>query len=117
MASGWDTELDKVNVSFTAPALAQSISCLAGPVGSTTQCAQFEIRPTQYVRASQYGLRPGDRVDLSIDLPEGAVPANAHFEQPAGPRRPQDRVSLTEPVHPLAVRENRRPVAGQSPGS
>ena len=79
--SGWDVPLDKVNVSFIAPEVTQAITCLAGPVGSTTPCDDSQIGHTQSIRAAHFGLKPGDRMDLSIKLPAGAVPASARVEQ------------------------------------
>lgn len=78
--SGWNVPVDKADISFIAPEVTQAITCLAGPVGSSTPCEDSQIGHTQSVRARHFGLKPGDRIDLSIKLRPGAVPANMRLE-------------------------------------
>ncbi|MER7010891.1 DUF2207 domain-containing protein [Saccharopolyspora sp. NPDC000359] len=81
VTGGWDVPVDRVEVSLLAPKVPQAIMCLAGPVGSTHRCDQYEISHTQEMRALTYGLEPGDRVDITFKLPAGTVPATAVTEE------------------------------------
>jgi hypothetical protein len=82
LASGWDTELNKLTASFIAPVpKASSVDCFAGPIGSSQQCSLSEVDHSGIVRVEQDGLKSGDRVDLAVQLPAGTVPANARFER------------------------------------
>lgn len=82
ITGGWDVPVDRVEMaSFLSPKVAQSIECLAGPVGSTSQCARFEIGHTQAVQATTFGLGPGERVDVALRIPVGTVPSNAVVDE------------------------------------
>jgi len=83
VAGGWSAELTKVTASFTAPTPeSSSVNCFAGPDGSSQRCSLSEVDDSGIVRVEQDGLKAGDRVDLAVRLPVGAVPANARFEEP-----------------------------------
>lgn len=85
VTGGWDVPVAEAEVSsFVTPAVPKAINCLAGPIGSDSQCDSFEIGHTQSVRAEKAGLRPGERVDLSVQLPAGTVPPNARIERNSG---------------------------------
>ena len=82
VSGGWDVPVDRVEVSsFLSPKVPLGIQCLAGVVGSEHQCDRFEISHTQSVRALTFGLAPGERVDILLNLPAGTVPANAVEEE------------------------------------
>ncbi|WP_246257309.1 DUF2207 domain-containing protein [Amycolatopsis anabasis] len=83
VASGWDADLSRLQVSFIAPAQSSTTDCFAGPIGSSARCTLAEVDHTGIVRVDQDGVRAGDRVDLVVGLPAGTVPANARFEQVA----------------------------------
>ncbi|GAA4612943.1 DUF2207 domain-containing protein [Saccharopolyspora hordei] len=78
---GWEVPVERVEVSMLAPKVPQAILCLAGPIGSTDRCDEFEITHTQEMRAVTSGLAPGDRVDITFALPAGTVPATAMTEE------------------------------------
>ncbi|MGP4019170.1 DUF2207 domain-containing protein [Saccharopolyspora sp. 5N708] len=82
VSGGWSVPVDRVEVaSLLSPKVPQDIMCLAGPAGSEKRCARFEITHTQAVHALTYGLRPGDRMDITFKIPAGTVPANAVTEE------------------------------------
>ncbi|MCI2417773.1 DUF2207 domain-containing protein [Saccharopolyspora sp. K220] len=82
VSGGWSVPVDRVEVaSLLSPRVPQNIMCLAGPVGSADRCARFEITHTQAVHALTYGLEPGDRMDITFNIPAGTVPANAVTEE------------------------------------
>jgi hypothetical protein len=74
--SGWDVPVDAFTATVEEPGQPQSITCLAGNVGSATDCAVARIDQSQVVRISQTGLHQGERIDVAVGLPAGSVPAN-----------------------------------------
>ncbi len=84
VAGGWDTELDKVAVSFSAPDSPTSVNCLAGPVGSSQPCTSADLADGKGVRAQEIKLAAGERVDLAIGLSAGVVPPNAVVVEQSG---------------------------------
>ncbi|NYH80036.1 hypothetical protein FHR84_003385 [Actinopolyspora biskrensis] len=80
-SGGWDVSVQRTRISFIAPKPARSIDCRAGPVGSDGKCTSFRIGTTRGPRAEHTELAEGDRIDFSVDLPEGTVPANAEFDE------------------------------------
>ncbi|MBB4686000.1 DUF2207 domain-containing protein [Amycolatopsis jiangsuensis] len=78
LTGGWDQDLDRVTVNFTASGVSTA-DCFAGAVGSARQCTFSEIGDRGVVHAEQDGLTHGDRMDLAVQLPAGALPANARF--------------------------------------
>ncbi|MER7077509.1 Predicted membrane protein [Saccharopolyspora kobensis] len=81
VSGGWNAPVSRVEVSLLSPKVPQAIMCLAGPLGSEHRCDQFEISHTQEMRAMTYGLAPGDRMDITFQLPAGTVPATAVTEE------------------------------------
>ncbi|RKT83255.1 Predicted membrane protein [Saccharopolyspora antimicrobica] len=81
VSGGWNVPVGRVEVSLLSPKVPQAIMCLAGPLGSEHRCDQFEISHTQEMRAMTYGLAPGDRMDITFQLPAGTVPATAVTEE------------------------------------
>jgi Predicted membrane protein (DUF2207) len=79
VASGWDVTIEKLTVSLVAPGRPQSITCLAGPAGSTRSCGLSQIGEGGVPTAEQEDLTAGERVDFAIGLPLGTVPVNAKF--------------------------------------
>ncbi|WP_090104881.1 DUF2207 domain-containing protein [Lentzea jiangxiensis] len=84
VAGGWDTELDKVSVSFSAPDSPTSVNCLAGPVGSSQPCTSADLADGKGVRAQEIKLGAGERVDVAIGLSAGVVPPNAVVVEQSG---------------------------------
>ncbi|MFD9705308.1 DUF2207 domain-containing protein [Lentzea sp. NPDC059081] len=84
VAGGWDTELDKVAVSFSAPDSPTSVNCLAGPVGSSQPCTSADLADGKGVRAQEIKLAVGERVDVAIGLSAGVVPPNAVVVEQSG---------------------------------
>nr|WP_089949564.1 DUF2207 domain-containing protein [Lentzea xinjiangensis] len=84
VAGGWDTELDKVAVSFSAPDSPTSVNCLAGPVGSSQPCTSADLADGKGVRAQEIKLAAGERVDVAIGLSAGVVPPNAVVVEQSG---------------------------------
>jgi hypothetical protein len=84
VAGGWDTELDKVAVTFSAPDSPTSVNCLAGPVGSSQPCTSADLADGKGVRAQEIKLGAGERVDVAIGLSAGVVPPNAVVVEQSG---------------------------------
>nr|WP_191304206.1 DUF2207 domain-containing protein [Lentzea cavernae] len=84
VAGGWDSELDKVAVSFSAPDSPTSVNCLAGPVGSSQPCTSADLADGKGVRAQEIKLGAGERVDVAIGLSAGVVPPNAVVVEQSG---------------------------------
>nr|WP_090059201.1 DUF2207 domain-containing protein [Lentzea fradiae] len=84
VAGGWDTELDKVAVSFSAPDSPTSVNCLAGPIGSSQPCTSADLADGKGVRAQEIKLAAGERVDVAIGLSAGVVPPNAVVVEQSG---------------------------------
>jgi hypothetical protein len=84
VAGGWDTELDKVAVTFSAPDSPTSVNCLAGPVGSSQPCTSADLADGKGVRAQEIKLGVGERVDVAIGLSAGVVPPNAVVVEQSG---------------------------------
>ncbi|GGU66579.1 hypothetical protein GCM10010178_68030 [Lentzea flava] len=84
VAGGWDTEVDKVTVSFSAPDSPTSVNCLAGPIGSSQPCTSADLADGKGVRAQEIKLGAGERVDVAIGLSAGVVPPNAVVVEQSG---------------------------------
>ncbi|MGW6444901.1 DUF2207 domain-containing protein [Lentzea sp. NPDC055074] len=84
VAGGWDAELDRVAVSFSAPDSPTSVNCLAGPVGSSQPCTSADLADGKGVRAQEIKLGAGERVDVAIGLSAGVVPPNAVVVEQSG---------------------------------
>jgi hypothetical protein len=80
LAGGWDTDLELVRASFAAPRIPDAVSCLAGPPGSDLRCGAAQIDHSGLTRFNQRNLPAGQRMDIGVELPAGAVPANARLE-------------------------------------
>jgi hypothetical protein len=80
VASGWDVDVVFLRASFIAPDPPDQIVCLAGALGSTSPCESAATDHGQVLRVVQQNLKAGNRVDLSVGLPAGTVPANARFD-------------------------------------
>ncbi|MFI5612355.1 DUF2207 family protein [Amycolatopsis sp. NPDC051903] len=79
VAAGWDTRLELLRATFAAPNLPDALTCLAGPPGSATPCGAAQLDHSGLTRVSVSKLAPGDRVELTAELPAGTVPANEHL--------------------------------------
>ncbi|GAA3541285.1 hypothetical protein GCM10022222_26100 [Amycolatopsis ultiminotia] len=80
LTGGWDQPLNRVTANFTANVPGVSTAdCFAGTTGSARQCTFSEVGDRGVVHAEQDGLARGDRMDLAVQLPAGAMPANARF--------------------------------------
>ncbi|ANN20371.1 hypothetical protein SD37_35490 [Amycolatopsis orientalis] len=80
VAGGWDTGLELVRASFAAPAIPNAVTCYAGPEGSRAHCGAAQIAHSGLTRFSQQNLAAGQRMEISVELPGGTVPANARLE-------------------------------------
>ncbi|SHG37313.1 DUF2207 domain-containing protein [Streptoalloteichus hindustanus] len=80
-SGGWNADLDKVTVSVVSPNPPRSITCLAGPPGSTNACDLSQIDGLQIARAQEIGLRAGQRMDVAVGVEAGTVAANARFDE------------------------------------
>ncbi len=80
LASGWDTKVRFLRASFVAPNQPESIVCLAGAFGTDSKCRSALTDSGQILRVVQEGLPVGERIDLTVNLPEGTVGANARFD-------------------------------------
>lgn len=81
VSGDWDVDVDTVIVTFAAPSPPSSVTCFAGPAGSSTACTVAQITDTQLTTAREIGLAAGERVDLAVGLPAGTVPANIRLEE------------------------------------
>ncbi|MGW4483443.1 DUF2207 family protein [Amycolatopsis sp. NPDC004368] len=74
LAGGWDTRLELLRATFAAPNLPDALTCLAGPPGSSAPCGAAQLDHSGLTRVSVSKLAPGDRVELTAELPAGTVP-------------------------------------------
>jgi hypothetical protein len=82
IAAGWDAKLGLLKASFIAPERPVSVKCLGGARGTDTVCDSARTEANGVTRVDMQNLNAGDRVDLTIGLPGGTVPANAKFAEP-----------------------------------
>ncbi|WIX79569.1 DUF2207 domain-containing protein [Amycolatopsis carbonis] len=75
VAGGWDTRLELLRATFAAPNLPDAVTCFAGPPGSVIPCGAAQLDHSGLTRVSVSKLAPGDRVELTAELPAGTVPA------------------------------------------
>jgi hypothetical protein len=80
LAGGWDTDLKLIRASFAAPKIPTAVSCLAGPAGTDLRCAAAQIDHSGLTRFSQPNLPAGQRMEVTVELSAGTVPANARLE-------------------------------------
>ncbi|WP_410661494.1 DUF2207 family protein [Amycolatopsis sp. lyj-112] len=80
LAGGWDTRLELVRASFAAPVIPNAVTCYAGPEGTETHCGTAQIAHSGLTRFSQQNLPADQRMEISVELPGGTVPANARRE-------------------------------------
>ncbi|WP_328701696.1 DUF2207 family protein [Amycolatopsis pittospori] len=80
LAGGWDTRLELVRASFAAPVIPNAVTCYAGPEGTRGHCGTAQIAHSGLTRFSQQNLATGQRMEISVELPAGTVPANARLE-------------------------------------
>ncbi|WP_030104127.1 DUF2207 family protein [Actinoalloteichus caeruleus] len=78
---GWDVPVDSVTISFVSPTQPRTITCLAGPPGTSTNCTVSQLDVGQPASAREIGVEPGDRIDLTVGLEPGTTPATARFEE------------------------------------
>jgi hypothetical protein len=91
LASGWDTGLELVRAAFAAPEIPVSVRCLAAGL----PCRAAQIDHAGLTRFSQQNVLPGGRMEMTVELAPGTVPANERL-------RPAATLAgayvLTEPV-------------------
>ncbi|SFB51233.1 hypothetical protein SAMN05216266_11551 [Amycolatopsis marina] len=78
-AGGWDTDLVLVRGSFAAPRVPTAVRCsVAAETGGATDlpCLAAQIGHSGLTRFSQRDLPSGDRLHLTVELPDGTVPGN-----------------------------------------
>ncbi|WET80672.1 DUF2207 domain-containing protein [Amycolatopsis sp. QT-25] len=80
VAGGWDARLELVRASFAAPSVPNAVTCYAGPEASRAHCGAAQIAHSGLTRFSQQNLAAGQRMEISVELPAGTVPANARLE-------------------------------------
>ncbi|MGB3438785.1 MAG: DUF2207 domain-containing protein [Actinophytocola sp.] len=80
VAGGWDTKVRLLRASFIAPDRPESVVCLAGALGTDSPCRSALTDSSQVLRVVQEALPVGQRVDLTVNLPEGTVGENARFD-------------------------------------
>ncbi|MEV6903693.1 DUF2207 domain-containing protein [Amycolatopsis sp. NPDC051372] len=78
VTGGWDADLIRLTTAFSAPGIS-AVDCYAGAIGSARHCTFSELGAGGIARVEQDGLRRGERVDLAVDIPPGALPVNARF--------------------------------------
>ena len=79
LAGGWSAELKFLRASFATPKIPTAVDCLAGPPDSDFQCGAAQIDHAGLTRFSQQNLLAGQRMTTTVELPAGAVPANARL--------------------------------------
>jgi membrane protein implicated in regulation of membrane protease activity len=77
VAGGWDTELKLIRASFAAPRIPDAVDCVAGPPGAAVPCGSAQIDHAGLTRFAQQNLPAGQRMDITVELPAGTVPADA----------------------------------------
>jgi hypothetical protein len=80
VANGWDTKLVFLRASLLTPKPGRGFVCRSGPAGTEDLCDSVLLDNAGIVRVIQSDVDAGNRVDLSVDLPAGLVPANARFD-------------------------------------
>ncbi|WP_410663153.1 DUF2207 family protein [Amycolatopsis sp. lyj-84] len=80
VAGGWDGRLELVRASFAAPSIPNAVTCFAGPEGSRAHCGGAQISHSGLTRFNQQNLAAGQRMEISVELPAGTVPANVRLE-------------------------------------
>jgi hypothetical protein len=83
IAGGWDNELKLIRATFAAPRIPDAVSCLAGPADSDLRCGAAQIDHAGLTRFSQQNLPAGQRMDVTVELAAGTVPATARLEPSA----------------------------------
>jgi predicted membrane protein DUF2207 len=79
LAGGWSAELKFLRASFATPKIPTAVDCLAGPPDSDFPCGAAQIDHAGLTRFSQQNLAAGQRMTTTVELPAGAVPANARL--------------------------------------
>lgn len=80
--NAWDADLDRVEVQVSGPATPNSVSCYQGPVGSTQTC-DGEVEGGR-AKAVATGLKAGEGVTISVQLPADSVRNAEPIIEPAG---------------------------------
>ncbi|MFI5612356.1 DUF2207 domain-containing protein [Amycolatopsis sp. NPDC051903] len=78
VTGGWDQDLTTLTARLRAPGIS-TVDCFAGAVGSARHCTFSELGADGVATVEQDGLRGGDRVDLVVQVPPGALAGNARF--------------------------------------
>ncbi|WP_239154152.1 DUF2207 domain-containing protein [Amycolatopsis sp. FDAARGOS 1241] len=93
VTGGWDQDLTTLTARLSAPGIPTSpistppisaspistVDCYAGAAGSARHCTFSELGAGGVATVEQDGLRRGDRVDLVVQVPPGALAENARF--------------------------------------
>ncbi|WP_280382421.1 DUF2207 family protein [Nocardia wallacei] len=73
-----NTDVDSITASVISPSYQMGIvDCKIGPVGTSQPCADVRVEPDGVLTLYKEGLRKGDMIDLTLQMPPGTVPANA----------------------------------------
>ncbi|MBF6173344.1 DUF2207 family protein [Nocardia blacklockiae] len=73
-----NTEVASITASVISPSYQMGIvDCKIGPAGSPQPCADVRVEPDGVLTLYKEGLKKGDLIDLTLQMPPGTVPANA----------------------------------------
>ncbi|MCX4093750.1 DUF2207 family protein [Nocardia sp. alder85J] len=73
-----NTDVASITASVISPSFRMGIAdCKIGPAGQQQPCADVRVEPDGVLTLNKEGLRKGDIIDLSMQLPPGTVAPNA----------------------------------------
>ncbi|WP_026343874.1 DUF2207 family protein [Nocardia sp. BMG111209] len=80
-----NTDVASITASVISPSFRMGIAdCKIGPAGQQQLCADVRVEPDGVLTLHKDGLRKGDIIDLSMQLPPGTVPPNADIHDGKG---------------------------------
>lgn len=90
-----NADIASISATVISPSFEMGIvDCKLGPPGSAKPCADVRIEVDGALHLEQTGIRKGDAIDLTLQLPPGTVPANADISDPGV----AEAFSITGPV-------------------
>ncbi|MGV9412417.1 DUF2207 family protein [Nocardia sp. NPDC003693] len=90
-----NTDVASISATVISPDFRMGITkCTIGPPGKPENCADIRVEPDGVAHLEKTGLRKGDIVDVTLQVPAGTVQANANIEDDNAP----GPFSLTTPV-------------------
>ncbi|MFI6870796.1 DUF2207 family protein [Nocardia sp. NPDC050406] len=90
-----NTDVASIEATVSSPDFRMGVTkCTIGPPGQPQDCADIRVEPDGFAHLSKVGLRKGDVIDVTLQLPPGTVAANADIDDANAP----GPFSITGPV-------------------